>query len=129
MGQICPRHLNYAWIEYGDPRDGIAFTDGMFQMGWRNAMHGFPLKKDALGVRYVDASHPLLPIRWTGSGLLILPNEKIDIDGDNRPFINDPIFVAYRKANGEEKFAKAIREQNRFIANWVFCPGLKRVSD
>ena len=128
MGQLVTRHLNYAWIEYGDPRDGIAFTDGLFQMGWRNAMHGFPLKSDALGVRYVDASHPLLPIRWTGSGLLILPNEKIDMHGSN-PALNDPIYVAYRNANGEEKFKKEIAERNEFIANWVFCPGIKKVSD
>jgi hypothetical protein len=130
MGKAVTRHLTYAWIEYGDPREGAAFTDGLFSMGWKNVARGFPVKRDSFGVRYVDSAHPLLPIRFRGSGLLILPNEKIDKHGhDKNPPVKDPIFVEFRNANGEERFNEEIIKQNRFISQWVFCPGIKRVSD
>src|SRR5450755_1273369 len=132
MARVVTRHLTYAWIEYGDPRDGAAFTDGLFSMGWKSFAHGFPLKKDAFGPHYVDAAHPLLPIRWRGSGLLVLPNDRIDKhshDGTPNPPLRDPIFEAFRKAHGNEEFDAEIQKQNRFIADWVFCPGVRRVSD
>jgi hypothetical protein len=131
MGKVVTRNLTYAWIEYGDPRDGQAFTDGLYGIGWKNALSGFPTKKDASGLRCVDGAHPLLPIRWRGSSLLILPNERFD--GHNlghNPPVNDPIFVEFKKTHHDPKsFEAEIRKQNEFIADWVFCPGIKKVSD
>ena len=131
MGKAVTRNLTYAWVEFGDPRDGVVFTDGLYSMGWKSAMRGFPTKRDRLGVRYVDASHPLLPIRFRGSGLLILPNDSVDKHshaGETNPFIDDPVFADFRKSHTDKEFTTAIKKQNRFIANWVFCPGIKRVS-
>jgi hypothetical protein len=130
VGRAVTRHLTYAWIEYGNPLDGEALTDGLFSMGWRNAVRSFPMKKDAFGPRYIDAAHPLLPIRWRGSALLILPNDRLDKHGHGEnPLIKDPIFEAFRKANGDPAIEQEIRNQNKFIAQWVFCPGVKKVSD
>ncbi len=132
MGKVVTRHLTYAWIEYGDPRDGAAFTDGLYNMGWKNAISGFPVKRDAFGIRAVDASHPLLPLRWRGSALMICPNERKDdhsYDGRPNPPLKDPIFEDFKKANDEDSFKEEIRKQNAFIANWVFSPGIKKISD
>ena len=131
MGKAVTKHLTYAWIEYGDPRDGATFTDGLYSMGWKSALHGFPTKRDRLGIRYVDASHPLLPIRYRGSGVLISPNDRVDkhshTESEN-PIIDDPIYAEFRAANGDKAFEEAIVAQDRFIADWVFRPGIKRVS-
>ena len=131
MGKAVTKHLTYAWIEYGDPRDGAAFTDGLYSMGWKSALHGFPTKRDRLGIRYVDASHPMLPIRYRGSGLLISPNDRVDrhshTPGEN-PVLDDPLYAEFRAANGDKAFADAIVAQDKFIADWVFRPGIKRVS-
>jgi hypothetical protein len=77
-------------------------------MGWKNAVSGFPIKKDAFGVRAVDAAHPLLPIRWRGTALIISPNDAKDdhsFDGIANPPLRDPIFEAYKKANDIESLA------------------------
>ncbi len=130
MGKAVTNQLTYAWVEYGDPRDGAAFTDGLYSMGWKSALRGFPTQKDKFGVRYVDASHPMLPIRFRGSGLLICPNEKIDKHhyGTPNPYLDDPIFEEYRASHTTAQFDQAIQEQNKFISEWVFSPGIKRVS-
>jgi len=105
VGKAVTRHLNYAWVEYGDPRDGQAFAAGLSKIGWNNAVSGFPVKKDAFGLRAEDTAHPLLPP------------------------VKDPLFEAFRKANTPEAFDDEIMKQNDFIANWAFCPGVQRVSD
>lgn len=121
------RHLKYVWIEYGNPKDGVAFTDGLYAQGWGNLMAELPIKKDAWGERRVDSAHSLLPIRYRGNGLLVLPNSKVDSPAN--PYVADPIFAAFRKANGDLTFDQEIEKQNDFIAKWVFSPGIKKNSD
>jgi hypothetical protein len=130
MARTVTRFLTYAWVEYGNPLDGQAFTDGLFNMGWKNAVHGFPLETDAFGARHIDAVHPLLPIRWRGSSMLILPNERLDLHDLKKvnPFIKDPIFESFRNTNGDDAFDQEIQKQNAFIGDWVFSPGIRRVS-
>ncbi|MBM3788320.1 MAG: hypothetical protein FJW30_28625, partial [Acidobacteria bacterium] len=124
MAKTVNRHLNYAWIEYGNPRDGGAFTRGLEKLGWRNLFSQLPVKTDAWGIRAQLKSHPLLPIRWRANSLLALPNERHDMPG--KPFIGDPLFEAYRKANDDKKFDQAIIDQNADVATWVFSPGLRK---
>jgi hypothetical protein len=125
MAKGTTRHLKYVWIEYGNPLDGQAFTQGLFRMGWQNLLASLPVKNDGWGQRRVDSAHPLLPIRLRGRALLALPNEKKDKVGT---YVPDPIFGDYRKANGDSMFDKAIAKQNEFICKWVMSPGLKKKS-
>lgn len=123
------RHLKWAWVEYGDPRDGSAFAAGLYTMGWRNLFAYLPRKSDAKGSYYVDSSHPLLPIRIKGNTTMALPNAVVDTETVSPPFVSDPIFDAHRAANGDEAFTAAIKEQSEFLSRWVFAPGLKKVSE
>ena len=129
MTKGVTRHLKYVWIEYGNPKDAQAFTDGLYSMGWANLVRALSVKKDGWGQRFVDSAHALLPVRWRGSALLVLPNDKIDDEAKRHPYIADPLFSDFRKANGDSKFDDEIKKQNEFIARWVFSPGLKKVSD
>jgi hypothetical protein len=129
MAKGTTRHLKYVWIEYGNPKDGAAFTDGLYALGWGNLVGELPAKNDAWGQRRVDSAHPLLPVRYRGSGLLVLPNNRVDDKDRNFPYIDDPIFSTFRKANGDTTFDAEIVKQNEFIAKWMFSPGLKKNSD
>src|SRR5262245_10346419 len=129
MAKAVVRHLKYAWIEYGNPKDGQAFTDGLYSMGWGNLLAGLPIIKDKWGTRYVDSAHPLLPIRWRGSALMALPNHRLDAHKNPNPFLDEPLFNDFRKTNDDAAFETAIKQQNAFISQWVFCPGVKKVSD
>jgi hypothetical protein len=117
MAKGTTRHLKFVWIEYLDPRDGEAFTEGLQRMGWRNLLASLPVKKDGWGQRRVDSAHPLLPIRLRGRALLALPNEK---RATGNAYIPDPIFIDYRQANGDLKFDEEIEKQNEFICTWLF---------
>src|SRR5262245_59627992 len=104
MAKGTTRHLKYVWIEYGNPKDGAAFTDGLYALGWGNLVGELPTKNDAWGQRRVDSAHPLLPIRYRGTGLLVLPNEKVADKDRHYPYIDDPIFSIFRKAHGDDSF-------------------------
>ena len=128
MAKGTTRHLKYVWIEYGNPKDGAAFTDGLYALGWGNLVGDLPVKKDAWGQSREDSAHPLLPIRYRGTGLLVLPNHKVDDEKRGYPYIDDPLFSTYRKANGDGPFDAEIKKQNEFLAKWVFSPGVKKNS-
>jgi hypothetical protein len=127
MAKGTTRHLKYVWIEYGNPRDGVAFTRGLSTLGWENLLAALPVKTDRWGQRREDSAHPLLPVRNRGAALLALPNEKLD-HAKVPTYIDDPIFADYRKANGDGKLDQEIAKQNEFICRWVLSPGIKKAS-
>src|ERR1051325_10377707 len=64
MSLVIARHLRYAWLEYEDPRDAVAFdrTFSAASLGWVNLF--LDLKDNGTGAR-IDVSNqtPLLDIR------------------------------------------------------------------
>lgn len=123
------RHLKYAWVEYGHTGDGRSFAAGLSSLGWQSLMLHLPRKTDAWGAYYVDSDHPLLPVRWKGNALMVLPNTYVDGKKYPRPILSDPIYSAYVDAHGEEAFRTEMKRLNGFLARWVFSPGIKRDSD
>ncbi|MBW2458882.1 MAG: hypothetical protein JRI68_30560, partial [Deltaproteobacteria bacterium] len=119
------RHLTYAWVEFGHSADGQAFSEELDKLGWKNLVRHLPRKKDSKGSTYVDSAHPLLPIRWKGRTRMILPNAVKDTADWPPPYIKDPLFDAYRAANGDTAFDDAMGKTCEFLARWVFSPGIK----
>jgi hypothetical protein len=123
MAKLVLRSLNYAWIEYGHPGDAKSFDAGAKRLGWTNLFSKLPRQADKFGSRYVDHAHPMLPIRYVGTALLARPNDRVD--SLTSPIVDDPIFKDYIASHGEEAWRRAIIDQNTFLAQWAFSPGLK----
>ena len=60
------RKLRFAWLEYQDPWDGVAFDRAMTRYGWRNLF--LDLAPMTPQPRRVDLGHPDLRIRWFAGG-------------------------------------------------------------
>jgi hypothetical protein len=51
---------SFAWLEFQDPRDGVAFVAGFQGMGWQNLLAGLrPRKNDKGQTVYEDAERPV----------------------------------------------------------------------
>jgi hypothetical protein len=126
------RNLYAAWIEYDNPKDGVAFLRSMKTLGIDNLLNHmkertlFPgirdprvSKRKWFKTRLVDMNHPWLPIYSIGGQIMICPNEKKE-----GYYNNEPLYKYYRDVYGEEKFKVLIEEQNEFLSKWVFSPGI-----
>jgi hypothetical protein len=78
MARAVNHHRRFVWIEYEDPRDGIAFNQTMSsaKLGWRNLLFDLPVAKR--GAKRLDAAHPDLDIGWVatkglGRGMIMRP--------------------------------------------------------
>jgi hypothetical protein len=123
---VVTRAMRYAWIEYGHSGDGQAFDAKLKDLGWRNLFLDLPRATDSGGARRVDASHPTFPIRFKGNALMGLPNDIKD-HSDDVP-VPEPLYTAFRSANGPEAFAQEMTKQAEFLARFVINPGVRKVS-
>jgi hypothetical protein len=96
--RVVKRHLRYAWFEYEDPRDGIAFDRGFSsgEIGGRNLLHDLP-PHSSDPRRKVSANLPGLEIGWLRSA-------------DN--------------PNEQGLVARPSDAQNAFLVQWALNPGV-----
>jgi len=91
------RHRRFVWIEFEDPRDGIAFNRTMSstEVGWRNLL--FDLPPDKRGQSRIDAANPTLNIGWVAAkdfGRALIMRPKVD--------------------------------HSKFLGEWLLNPGVKK---